>query len=466
MKKTAIVYGQRESELQKRAIEELTEILLDCTSEYPACIEYGDSALTDNFRCVYIGTKRNNSYIKINSKADLKVRESYAISVKDGTVIIEGFDDAGVLYGVLDFYNKYILKFNHPHNDRYWVNFWEREAIPDFEYASAPSVFERGLWTWGHVIYDYRGYLRNMMKLKMNAVVIWNDFVPVNAKEIVEYAHSCNIKVYWGFAWLWDTNCKLFSLDKLDGEPEKILRKYENEYANSGCDGIYFQTFTELREDNVNGILVAEAAANFVNKTAALLYEKYPDLELQFGLHATSVKNRLEFIRSVDKRIKIVWEDCGSFPFSYVPFDVDGFDETVNFAKEIAVLRGADDRFGVVTKGLVKLDWSTFEHLPGSQCIGVCSEHMRRNRVERKARIWRCIQAGWLANADKAHEAVRDMCRTKKGALSLFALVEDGMFEENIMYPVALYSEMLWDCETDIKTLETEVALREYVSFA
>ena len=22
---------------------------------------------------------------------------------------------------------------------------------------------------------------------------------------------------------------------------------------------------------------------------------------------------------------------------------------------------------------------------------------------------------------------------------------EDGMFEENIMYPVALYSEMLWD---------------------
>ena len=161
MKKTAIVYGQRESELQKRAIEELTEILLDCTSEYPACIEYGDSALTDNFRCVYIGTKRNNSYIKINSKADLKVRESYAISVKDGTVIIEGFDDAGVLYGVLDFYNKYIVKFNHPHNYRYWVNFWDKVGIPDFEHTSVPSVSERGLWTWGHVIYDYRGYLRN-----------------------------------------------------------------------------------------------------------------------------------------------------------------------------------------------------------------------------------------------------------------------------------------------------------------
>ena len=466
MKKTAIVYGARETELQKRAIEELTEILLDCTLEYPACVKYEEGIDTDDFRCIYIGTKQNNSYIKSRSVSGLTVAESYAISVKDGTVIIEGFDDAGTLYGVLDFYNKYVAKFNHPHNDRYWVNFWVEEEIPDFEHISAPSVAERGLWTWGHVIYDYRGYIRHMMKLKMNSVIIWNDFVPANAAEIVEYAHSCNIKVYWGFAWLWDTNCRLFFLDKLDGEPEKILQKYEKEYANSGGDGIYFQTFTELREDNVNGILVAEAAAKFVNKTAALLYEKYPGIELQFGLHATSVKNRLEFIREVDKRIRIVWEDCGSFPFSYVPFDVEGFDETLDFTKNIAVLRGDDDRFGAVTKGLVKLDWSTFEHSEGSQCIGVCSEHMRRNRVERKARIWRCIQAGWLANADKAHEAVRDMCRTKKGALSLFALVEDGMFEENIMYPVALYSEMLWDCETDIKTLETEVALREYVSFA
>ena len=39
-------------------------------------------------------------------------------------------------------------------------------------------------------------------------------------------------------------------------------------------------------------------------------------------------------------------------------------------------------------------------------------------------------------------------------------------FEENIMYPVALYSEMLWDCSTDIKTMMSEVALRNYVTFA
>jgi hypothetical protein len=44
--------------------------------------------------------------------------------------------------------------------------------------------------------------------------------------------------------------------------------------------------------------------------------------------------------------------------------------------------------------------------------------------------------------------------------------VEDGMFEENIMYPVALFSEMLWDCESDVKDIMARVALRGYVAFA
>ena len=54
----------------------------------------------------------------------------------------------------------------------------------------------------------------------------------------------------------------------------------------------------------------------------------------------------------------------------------------------------------------------------------------------------------------------------KGGDLDITALVEDGMFEENIMYPVALYSEMLWNCNGDIKELMREVAQRSYVSFA
>ncbi len=466
MKKFAIIYGSLKTNLQKRAVEELTSILLDYTFEYPLCIKYEENLEVSNYKCIYIGTKESNPYIRKASKADLPKAEAYRIQVINSTILIEGSDDSGVLYGVLDLYNKYIVKYEHPNTDQYWVNFLTKDKLPDFEYASYPSIKERGLWTWGHVIYDYRGYLDHMMKLKMNSVIIWNDFVPTNADEIVDYAHARNIKVIWGFSWLWDTDCNQVDLNNLKESAEKIFQKYETEYAHIGGDGIYFQTFTELHKDHIGDICIAEVAANFVNDTAVLFYNKYPEMELQFGLHATSVKNKLEFIQNVDPRIRIVWEDCGSFPFSYVPSDVCDFEKTEEFVRKTANLRGAHEHFGVVTKGLVKLDWSQFEHLKAPHCLGISSEYMKKDRIERKRKIWRYIQAEWLVHADKAYEMVCEMCRLRAGDFSAFALVEDGMFEENVMYPVALYAEMLWDCNTDINTLKREVALRSYVSFA
>jgi len=53
----------------------------------------------------------------------------------------------------------------------------------------------------------------------------------------------------------------------------------------------------------------------------------------------------------------------------------------------------------------------------------------------------------------------------KNGDLSIYALVEDGMFEASVMYPVALYAEMLWDCREELKVLMKSVALRSYVQF-
>jgi hypothetical protein len=61
---------------------------------------------------------------------------------------------------------------------------------------------------------------------------------------------------------------------------------------------------------------------------------------------------------------------------------------------------------------------------------------------------------------------VKAMAAAKRGDLVVTALVEDGMLEENIMYPVALYSEMLWDADAPINQLMSEVALRDYVTFA
>jgi hypothetical protein len=465
MKKLAIVYGEKKTPLQKKAIAILSELILDYTYEYPYCLACGDAAVAD-YRCVYIGTRENNAYLRAHATCVLTHAEEYAISVKDDTVCIVGSDDAGVLYGCLDFYNKYLLRLEYPHDPSlYRVNALEK-PLPDFFYTSYPSVKERGIWTWGHVIYDFRGFLDNMVKLKMNTLIVWNDRAPANAEELVAYAHDCGIKIIWGFSWLWDTDCKRVDFSRMGEHSAEILSYYEREYASLAGDGIYFQTATEFSEQEIGGVSVAEVVSDFVNKTAAMFYERYPALEIQFGLHATSVKTRLDAMRGVDPRVRIVWEDGGAFPFSYLPSEVADFDKTVALVREIATLRGEHDRFGAVTKGFTKLDWAAFTHVEQPVNFGVSSKSMKRDRIARKRKIWKYLQAYWLVNADKAQAMIKEMVDAKNGDLVVTALVEDGMFEESIMYPVALYAEMLWNVNAPTEQLMSEVALRDYVTFA
>ena len=467
MKKFIIISPQDPSDLIKRAIEILSKTLYDYTSEYPICVCSTDGLDLNDRRLIYVGTKATNSYISAHSSVCLDTPEEYNISVQNEVVIIEGFDDAGALYGAIDFYNRYVLKFEHKNNDmQYCINFFENDTLPEFEYRSAPSIKERGLWTWGHVIYDYKGYIDHMMMLKMNSVIIWNDFLPSNARDIIEYAHARNVKVIWGFSWLWDTNCAKFDMANIMNESRGIYEKFEREFAGLDVDGIYFQTFTELHTDNIDGVVIADAATKFVNNTAKYFYENHPNIEIQFGLHAISVKNKLEFLKSVDPRIRIVWEDCGAFPFAYLPDKIDDFEETVELTRRIARLRGESEKFGAVTKGLTKLDWSKFVHAEGPQYIGISTERTKRKKTHQQASVWKYLQAYWLTNADKALEMIRIIQEAKSGDACVYALVEDGMFEEDLMFPVALYAEMLWNSDADVKDLISTVAMRAYVKFA
>lgn len=56
-------------------------------------------------------------------------------------------------------------------------------------------ISKSGIWTWGQVIYDYRGFLKNMRSLGMNKITIWNDYAPINASEIVEKVRKNGIRV-------------------------------------------------------------------------------------------------------------------------------------------------------------------------------------------------------------------------------------------------------------------------------
>ena len=465
-KRVALIYGSKENKIQYKALETLGELLLEYTKEYPMCFGAEQPFNAEEFTCIYVGTKENNRYIREHSTADLDKAESYSISVRGGVAMIEGKDDNGVLYGCVDFYNRYLVKKEFNQSLYSSVNDPFADTLSDFEVTSAPAISSRGIWTWGHVIYDLKRYIDNMVKLKMNTLIIWNDFAPINAKQIVEYAHSCGIRVYFGFAWCWDTDCSRFSMDTILDNADDVVRVYDTQYSDVGADGIYFQSFTELNQDAIGGVLIAEAVTRFVNYTSAKLFEKYPTLELQFGLHANSVKEKLEYIAATDPRIRIVWENCGTFPFTDYEYTPEAYKQTQDLVRKISDLRGENDKFGVVTKGFTSLDWSAFAHADAPVIIGRGSKKFIADRVARKSKIWRMVQAYWLSHAAEAQGMVQTLAEAKKGDLVLCTLVEDGVFEENVMYPVALYAEMLWDPNADLSQMINDVALRSYVDFA
>lgn len=387
-------------------------------------------------------------------------------------IVIAGYDAAGVLYGCMDFCNRYLGDILYRNK-----NIWTDETFEEpfgqklnpWQVSTAPGIKSRGIWTWGHVIYDYRKFFENMAKLRLNQVVIWNDVAPLNARDVVEYAHSLNIKVIWGFAWGWGTSCEdileHYDAQALETLKEKVIGVYRQEYADTGCDGIYFQSFTEMDTDNLNGKCVAELVTELVNYIAGSLLDAFPDLQLQFGLHATSVRNRLEYIKKVDKRVRIVWENCGSFPYDYFVDNVADFENTLAFTREILQLRGDGEKWGAVLKGMLKLDWLKFEHFSQPYILGERTAAYMEERQIKKNRIWKYQQAGWIKNAEYVRRILEAAWKTGKDTV-VQALVEDAMFEQKIMFPVALYAEMLWTPADDPQEMTERVARYPDVYFS
>ncbi len=408
-------------------------------------------------------------------------KEGYAIYVgKDANdaeksiILIAGADEAGVLYGCADFCNKYLALLGgegYIFKTAHFSNMFSERALIPFSLSTAPAIPTRAIWTWGHMIYDYRGFFDNMARLRLNEAVIWNDRCPINAEDIVRYAHSLGIKIVWGYAWGWDNSSKL---EKMVAESddtmlarikEGAIRTYETEYKGLG-DGIYFQSFTEIEKDSVNGKSVADLVVRLVNETAGELLSRYPDLHIQFGLHATSVKTKTEIIAKVDPRVYIVWEDCGSFPYSYRSDDrghmqysyrtdlTTSFEETLALTEKLVSLRGKEERFGAVLKGLVCLDWEKFVHFSHPYVMGEYPKSFIRNRWAEKKPLWQAVTAGWLRNADLARQTLSVIATANNPIAEM--LVEDGIFENEIPLPVAVMAEMMWSPSKEAgETLET-----------
>ena len=437
-----------------------------------------------NANIILVGRADGNELIVKCQKHELinlpQRSEGYAVYVGESVfgaenqmIVIAGFDTAGVLYGCMDFCNKYlgdvIYRGKNIWTDETFDQALNKALIP-WQVSTAPTIRRRAIWTWGHVIYDYRGFFENMARLRLNEIVIWNDVAPLNAKDVVDYAHSLNIKVIWGFAWGWDTSCKNV-LDQYDDQfvgkvKKQVLKTYEREYRNTGADGIYFQTVTEHNVAEIQGKPVAQLVTELVNEIAGTLLERKPDLHIQFGLHATSVKNKLEYIKNVDKRIYIVWEDCGSFPFEYYADKTDDFESTLKFTENTLVLRGNDEKWGAVLKGMLKLDWRKFEHFSAPYILGERTDGYIKQRQAQKDRIWKLQQASWLKNADYVRRIIEAVGKYGKEDAVVQGLVEDAMLENRIAFPVALLAEMLWSPEGDSGEMIEQVSKYPCVQYA
>lgn len=479
MTKFQIIYGEN-SGLEKMALRIVCETVNDYI-KYTLPVKKAETVTDADLKksnLILIGTPESNPVLKQlcenNYFSNGNEPEGYCIKVMKNPfapelqmIIISGYDAHGALYGAMDF-KAYYIPYAQNTNDhaRYFRTLFADEPLQEYEVISAPSVKHRGIWTWGHVIYDYRNYIENMARLKMNTLIVWNDCVPINISDIIDHAHAYGISIYLGFSWGWnearpgiERKNDISDDAYLESLKNIIVDKYNTQYSTLGMDGIYFQSFTETNSDSANGVVIAERVVKLVNDTAQELFSQNPDLKLMFGLHATSVQEKLSYIKCTDNRIMIVWEDCGAFPFHYNPSKIEDYDKTCSLTEKIAVLRGENDNFGVVLKGLTCLDWSSFEHQKGEFLMGCHSREFIRKRTEEKVPLWNHVNTYWLQNADYAYKIIKQMLSANKDCM-ITALVEDGMLEAQIPMSVALYAEMLWDCKKTVPELITKTNLR------
>lgn len=385
--------------------------------------------------------------------------------IDDGRfVLLTAHSAQELFYAVVSFLDNYI-PLHAPFNGSNQMPRLIFDApLPEYCRSEAPDRPVRSIFTWGHSFNDYRGYIDNMARARFNELIIWNNHVPVNISDIIDYAHSYGIRIVLGYSWGWKDYGHVAQItdEEIAGLKRQIIQEYLDDYAPLRCDGIYFQSFTERQDESIGEKLIARIVTDMVNDVAESLWKITPDLRLIFGLHATSVKNRLEEIARVHPRIEILWEDCGEFPYAYDSFvhSEERFQETLDFTRKLLELRGGVG-VGLVFKGVMMLDWTRFVTPSGPYVMGEnsadLSEHDRRVR----AQAWRIYSAAWMQNGEYAARMLRFV---QENRLSDVNLCLAGTFDGGLWLPLALCGEMFYSLHEEYLPMLSRVARRECIT--
>lgn len=381
-------------------------------------------------------------------------------------ILLCGADDAGLLYAVHAFDRFYLCSRCRYHGYHYNHAFEAfLEEMPAWEYRTAPKTDNRGVWSWGHMIFDYRGFLRNMSALGMNLLVVWNDFAPLNAKEVLNEAHRRGIRIFWGFSCSWGETVDPCDPRDVEKWCARVLDTYTREYEPLGGDGIYFQAFTETHEREIGGRPIAALVTDWANAICNTLHGAYPSLEIQFGVHATSIGGAYPMLSGIDPDVPVMWEDCGDFPYAYDPAQQKNSAEALRYTQQLLRLNGDQTRFAAVLKGFTLLNWSRFEHYHGPIVLGEYPDAYIRDRLEKRMFTWQYARPYWMQGAGILKEFFRITTGAGIRETTVAALIEDGMLEREIDPCVSLFAALMWDWDRDTEELIADVqraAQRDY----
>lgn len=446
--------------VERTAVIELQKIL-QYYVPYTLVVEAARTTPNDKECVALVGTATSNPLIadlldsgKIPAPSG---EEGYSLVLMESPwkpgarlLIIAGFDDKGTLNGVQEvtvrlFGGGSLLDgFVGPERLRHL------ETLKPFSIQEAPAVRNRGLWTWGYPITSYRRYLDNMMRLKMNCLTIWNDRVPLNIEGILDYAHARGIRVILGFHWGWGYkgSCDLAKPEDRQRIRENVLATYRAQYAHLAHDGIYFQTLTEHGELEHAGRSTAAWAVELVNETTRELLKEFPNLQIQFGLHSTSIRENYRDLSELDSRVTIVWEDCCyQIPYSYYPAQpvelTTDFETALEYSHRLATFRPGSE-FALVPKGWMTIRWDIDFENHSSFILGEQNTLRGQERLMLRQNEWDKINAYWIESYPLAARFYREMLMVNP-IITANGLVEDGGFEWAIQPSVALFAETLWN---------------------
>lgn len=434
----------------------------------PYVIELADASasgsVTKEDHLIVLGTPSDNPLIaKLQAQSALNIPEhpeGYAVGIgswlQEGRrcIAIGARTPKGVLNGV-EYFNSEILGCEAVcdlEKDRRTM----LQSLPDRSVSEAPVIGERGIWTWGYTILDYRGFIDNMARLKMNTLTVWNDVPPVNFREVIDYATSRGIRVIPGFHWGWGKNLDLGDPAAVEKLEQYVLDHYEREYAAFKLPAVYFQTLTEFpAENNEVAARNTRLCCEMVNRVSDRLLEKHPGLRIYFGIHAISITENIGLLESVDPRVSLVWEDAGMTPYCIDPVtrksdtrrgwlnQLPDMPSTIDYSKRIARLRGGRE-FMMVAKGFINLRWDCFEHHRKFWMGGQLPQLIRRKTLQNQS-LNSKFNMLWYKNFPEVINFYRQVLAEKPRETQVTCLFEDGTLEYTIQPSIALLSAILWN---------------------